>query len=192
MALPGCVYIYQGEELGLFEVEDLKHQDLQDPIWSRNIVTKRERVFYKGYGKFVEGVAVVHTDKGRDGCRVPLPWTISGKSFGFGSGGSHLPQPLWFKDFSVEAQSAQAGSTLEIYRTALKARKKYQSTEDLTWIKSGDPQVLHFARANGWHCIMNFDGGPYKLPKGEVLVASGKISGGKVSKDTCVWVKVAQ
>ena len=189
MALPGCVYIYQGEELGLFEVEDLKHQDLQDPIWSRNIVTKRQSAFFKGYGKNVKGVAVVHVDKGRDGCRVPLPWTITGKSFGFGTGGSHLPQPRWFRDFAVEAQSGQKDSTLEIYRQALAARKKYQSTEDLIWEKTGDPQVLHFKRANGWHCIMNFDGDAYPLPKGEIVVSSGKLSGNKVPKNTCVWVK---
>jgi alpha-glucosidase len=192
MALPGCVYIYQGEELGLFEVEDLKHHDLQDPIWSRNIVTKRERVFFKGAGKVVNGVAVVHTEKGRDGCRVPLPWTISGNSFGFGSGGSHLPQPQWFKELAVEAQERDVNSTLAIYRTALAARKKYQSTEDLTWVKSGDPEVLHFKRANDWHCIMNFNGAPYKLPKGEILVASGVITGNKVSKNTCVWVKTQE
>lgn len=188
MALPGSVYMYQGEELGLFEVEDLKHRDLQDPVWLRNIVTKRERVFYGAYGKFVNGVAEVHVEKGRDGCRVPLPWTRTGLSYGFGAGGSHLPQPLWFKDLSVEAQDKQEGSTLEIYRTALAARKKYQSTEDLTWIKTGDSEVLHFKRANGWHCIMNFGGTPYKLPKGEVLVSSGRLKGNKAPQDTCVWV----
>ena len=108
---------------------------------------------------------------------------------GFGTGGSHLPQPRWFRDFAVEAQSGQKDSTLEIYRQALAARKKYQSTEDLIWEKTGDPQVLHFKRANGWHCIMNFDGDAYPLPKGEIVVSSGKLSGNKVPKNTCVWVK---
>jgi alpha-glucosidase len=53
MALPGAVYVYQGEELGLWEVEDLPTELLEDPIWQRS-----------GY-----------TDRGRDGCRVPIPWT---------------------------------------------------------------------------------------------------------------------
>jgi alpha-glucosidase len=192
MALPGCVYMYQGEELGLFEVEDLKHADLQDPIWSRNIVTKRQRAFFKRNNQNVNGVAVIHVEKGRDGCRVPLPWTTTGRSFGFGVNNSHLPQPSWFGEFSVQAQSGKDGSTLELYRDALKARKKYQSTEDLEWVKSGDAEVLHFKRANGWHCIMNFGGAPYALPKGQIIVASGKLSGRKVPQDTCVWVKAAE
>jgi len=189
MALPGCVYIYQGEELGLFEVEDIPHQDLQDPVWYRNIITKRQRVSLGAGRKPINGVAVIHTEKGRDGCRVPIPWSASGKSFGFGTGGSHLPQPLWFKDFAVDVQSGKSESTLEIYRTALAARKKFQSTEELTWLKSGDPEVLHFTRDNGWHCIINFQGKPYTLPKGKVLVASTPFKGNKLPKDTCVWIK---
>ncbi|MEY4024265.1 MAG: hypothetical protein RLZ23_1226, partial [Actinomycetota bacterium] len=79
LALPGCTYIYQGEELALGEVLDIPESEIQDPQFLRN---------HK-------------VDKGRDGCRVPLPWTRTGSSFGFGSNGVHLPQPQWFGDKSV-------------------------------------------------------------------------------------------
>ena len=192
MALPGCVYIYQGEELGLFEVEDLKHQDLQDPNWIRNVEIKSQRTFFKKEGKTIKGVAVVHTEKGRDGCRVPLPWTSSGRSFGFGSADAHLPQPSWFADHSVQSQTGVKESTLELYRMALALRAKYQSTEEIEWIKTGDPEVLHFKRENGWHCVMNFGGATYTLPAGEILVTSAPIKGRSLPKDTCAWIMASQ
>jgi len=183
MALPGCTYIYQGEELGLFEVEDLPHNALQDPQWTRNVEIRSVKTP-------VKGLAYIHTDKGRDGCRVPLPWEEDGQSFGFSDGGSHLPQPKWFADLAVSAQSGVKNSTLELYRQALALRKKYQSTEDLTWVKTTDPEVLHFARENGWHCIMNFSGKLFKLPTGKTLISSGPLKNGKLPKDTCVWIKI--
>ena len=157
----------QGEELGLFEVEDIPKDQIQDPIWARNF----------------------QIEKGRDGCRVPLPWISEGTSFGFGSGGSHLPQPQWFKDFSVEIESGKAGSSLEIYRSALALRKKFQSTEEYSWVRTGRRQVLHFVRENGWACITNFSGRPFKLPKGEILLATGPLENGKLPKNTTVWLK---
>jgi alpha-glucosidase len=85
-ALPGSAYLYQGEELGLQEVgSEIPDSQRQDPAFFRN-----------------KGVEI-----GRDGCRVPLPWTASGTSFGFGTGGAHLPQPEWFASYSVEAQELQ-------------------------------------------------------------------------------------
>ena len=73
LALPGSAYLYQGEELGLHEVPDIPGDQVQDPVFSRS----------RG------------AEKGRDGCRVPLPWTAVGPSFGFGPGAAHLPQPAW-------------------------------------------------------------------------------------------------
>ncbi len=96
LALPGSAYVYQGEELGLPEVADLPAEVLQDPIWEQ---TGRVR-------------------KGRDGCRVPLPWTTTGPSYGFGANGAWLPQPPSFAAYAVEAQDGVEGSTLELYRTA--------------------------------------------------------------------------
>jgi len=189
MALPGCTYIYQGEELGLFEVADLKHTDLQDPTWKRNVVLKPQRIFFKRNNKYVTGVAEIHLEKGRDGCRVPLPWTSTGPSFGFGSADAHLPQPIEFGTLSMQTQTKVKGSNLDIYRTALKLRKKLQTSEEFEWIKTGDPQVLHFSRKNGWRCIINFDGVDFTLPKGEILHSSSPLKGGKLPKNTTVWLK---
>lgn len=135
MALPGCIYMYQGEELGLQEVTDIPSDQIQDPQYERN-----NRI-----------------EKGRDGCRVPLPWEKSGSSFGFGTGGAHLPQPQWFKDFSVESEAGVIGSPLEKYREALALRRQLQGPEDMTWHEvAKDRNVLHFSRPNGWHCVTNF------------------------------------
>ncbi len=165
LALPGSAYLYQGEELGLHEVSDLPAEALQDPIWLRTLNTK----------------------KGRDGCRVPLPWTLDGHSYGFGDGPSHLPQPVGFSRTAVAAQSGQADSTLELYRNALRIRRQLQTVETLDWVPTEDPQVLHFVRPGGWHCITNFGSTPVALPAGLVRLTSGPIENGLLPGETTVW-----
>ena len=167
LALPGCTYIYQGDELGLHEVADIPEDQIQDPVYLRN--HKKA--------------------KGRDGCRVPLPWTRDGKNFGFGDGGVHLPQPEWFGSYSVEAQSGNDQTPLEIFRKALKLRKELQGAEELTWHHTTRDDVLHFSRPNGWNCITNFKGGKYPMPKGEILVASQPVVNGQIPAGTTVWFK---
>ena len=181
LALPGCTYIYQGEELGLFEVEDIPQKDLQDPMWFRNVVPQMVK------GK-VSGLALIHTDKGRDGSRVPLPWDSTRPSFGFGQEKSHLPQPQWFANHAVDKQDGIKGSTLSLYRDALALRKKLQTEEDLQWIPTTNPEVIHFVRPNGWQCMMNFNAKSYKLPVGKVVLSSGPIVGGKIGANTTVWL----
>ena len=78
-----------------------------------------------------------------------------------------------------------------MYRTALALRKKLQTSEDLEWVKTSDPEVVHFVREGGWHCITNFRGKDYKLPVGKVLVSSGPLKAGKLPAATSVWIKVA-
>lgn len=165
LALPGSTYMYQGEELGLFEVSDLPGEVLQDPIWLRD----------------------GHTRKGRDGCRVPLPWEKTGSSFGFGSGSAHLPQPTWFAGYSVEFEEAQEDSTLKLYRQALSLRKELQSTEELTWQPSKS-KVVHFSRENGWHSITNFRKKPVALPEGKVRLTSAPLVDGKLPGYATAWI----
>jgi alpha-glucosidase len=181
LALPGCTYIYQGEELGLFEVEDIAQKDLQDPMWFRNVVPQMVK------GK-VSGLALIHTEKGRDGCRVPLPWNSTKPSFGFGHEKSHLPQPQWFANHAVDKQDGIKSSTLSLYRDALALRKKLQTSEELEWIPTTNPEVIHFVRPNGWQCIMNFNAKSYKLPAGKVVLFSAPIVGGKIGANTTVWL----
>ncbi|MBM7808005.1 alpha-glucosidase [Geodermatophilus bullaregiensis] len=173
LALPGSAYLYQGEELGLPEVADLPAEALQDPIWERT----------------------GHAQKGRDGCRVPLPWTREGSSFGFGDAGSWLPQPAWFGEYSAEAQDGAEGSTLELYRAALHLRRELRADESLQWLGSrpvAATHVLHLRRSTGWESVTNFSDADVDLPAGEVLLASGPLPGGVLPPDTTVWLRRAQ
>lgn len=168
LALPGSAYLYQGEELGLLEVADLPVESLQDPTWERS-----------------GGVL-----KGRDGCRVPLPWTRAGSSFGFGGNGSWLPQPDGFGDDSVEAQDGIGGSCLEMYKEALRLRKKLQTRDDtLDWLNTEDGDVLHFRRSNGWECVVNFSGTLKPLPHGTVLISSQPLHPLGIPGDTTLWTR---
>ena len=154
MALPGSVYLYQGEELGLPDVWDLPPEVLDDPVWENS----------------------GHQQKGRDGCRVPLPWTIDGPSFGFGSDSAWLPQPPEFGALSAEAQAADDDSTLSMYRRALALRDEhFTADETFTWIDldgEGAAESLAFRRGSGAICVVNFGEDPVALPAGRVLIAS--------------------
>jgi alpha-glucosidase len=132
-----------------------------------------------------------HTQKGRDGCRVPLPWTVAGDSFGFGGDGTWLPQPAGFGALSVEAQAGVAGSTLEMYRSALAHRARwFTADEDLTWLELGD-DVLAFRRGSGAVCVVNYGVEPVAVPPGEVLVASLPGITDVLPHDAAVWLRPA-
>lgn len=163
LALPGSTYIYQGEELGLHEVLDIPSESMQDPQWHR------------GEGKL----------KSRDGCRVPLPWTSQGSSFGFGAGGSHLPQPAWFSELSVESQQ-QGDTTLNLYRRAINLRKKMLKSEDINWLKS-EPGTISFER-DGLICITNFGEEEISLPAANLLISSAPVSAGKLPANATAWL----
>jgi alpha-glucosidase len=166
LALPGSVYLYQGEELGLPEVHDLPPAVLDDPVWTRS----------------------GHVLKGRDGCRVPIPWTVDGPSFGFGSNGSWLPQPGNWGSLSVEAQEDVEGSTLEMYRAALQLRRRrFVGDEALEWADAGE-DVIVIRRGGGTTVIVNFGSRPVPLPASEVLLASGDLERGSLPPDTAVWL----
>jgi alpha-glucosidase len=166
LALPGSAYLYQGEELGLQEVGDLPADALQDPT------------FFRSNG----------AEKGRDGCRVPLPWTVDGPSFGFGDGGAHLPQPGWFGSVSVAAQDNDPSSTLNLYRRALDLRQKLQGGEELEWVDTRNAAVLHFRRPGGWECVTNFGVAPVALPPGVVLTSGPLTDDGQLPPDTTAWI----
>lgn len=147
-ALPGSVYVYQGEELGLPEVTDLPEDVLTDPVWERS----------------------GHTDPGRDGCRVPIPWSGTESPFGFGSP-PWLPQPADWASRTVEAQHADTGSILWLYRNALRLRRSLPQGP-LRWIAS-EPDVLTFRREPGFTCTVNFGSSAVTVPRpGHVLLTS--------------------
>ena len=171
LALPGGAYIYEGEELGLPEVEDMPLSARQDPIVS-------------GTGG---------KNLGRDGCRVPLPWTEDGSSFGFSADGSAapwLPQPADWGAYSVAAQQDDPASSLALYREALAIRAAHPALGDgeLEWVEAG-PDALAFRRDPGFGCWMNFGAEPLALPAGSrVVLASGALAEGMLPADTAAWL----
>ena len=166
LALPGSTYLYQGEELGLHDVLDIPSDQMQDPQWHR------------GEGKL----------KSRDGCRVPLPWSISGSSFGFGPGGSHLPQPAWYGSLSVEAQESDPNSTLNLYRRATALRRELYNDDELKWLDLGHDAVA-FERSGGWISVTNFGSEPMALPLGEVLLTTADLASGMLPSAATAWLR---
>ncbi|WP_432108708.1 glycoside hydrolase family 13 protein [Streptomyces sp. AA1529] len=156
LALPGSAYLYQGEELGLPEVAELPHAARRDPA------------FHRAPGTAAEGEQGM-----RDGCRVPVPWQSDGPSFGFGSGGSWLPQPAGWGALSVRAQTGDPHSTLELYRTALQLRRLLPGLGDsaMEWLPAPEG-VLAFARP-GLVCLLNTrDEAVRTAAPGELLLCS--------------------
>lgn len=167
LALPGSAYLYQGEELGLPEVPDLPESVIDDPVWERS----------------------GHSDKGRDGCRVPIPWNRQGSSFGFGDDGSWLPQPEVWSELSVESQSGLEDSTLELYRRAIRTRNdRLRADEGLEWVEHGS-DIVAFRRPGGFICLVNLGDAPVARPGGDVLESSSPLDqDGSVPPDTAVWI----
>ncbi|MFJ9913276.1 glycoside hydrolase family 13 protein [Actinacidiphila glaucinigra] len=170
LALPGSVYVYQGEELGLPEVTDLPDEVRQDPS------------FFRDNGQ----------DGLRDGCRVPIPWTTDGPSHGFGPAAGWLPQPAGWGGLSVQAQTGDPDSTLELYRSALRLRRELPGLGDgpMRWLDAPEG-VLVFSRP-GLVCTVNTQSAPVQLPvPGRPVLSSEPVAptGGSVRlpADSCIW-----
>jgi len=172
LALPGGVYIYQGEELGLSEVEDLPDEVREDPVFKRT----------KG------------ADIGRDGCRVPVPWSGDASPYGFNTTGAApwLPQPANWASSTVEAQSDDPDSMLELYRGALRLRHAESALGDgpLRWLDDQPAGVLAFARDSSFACVVNLSDSAAPLPPHvEILLSSGPLDGTNLPSDTAVWLR---
>ncbi|MEU1685827.1 glycoside hydrolase family 13 protein [Micromonospora sp. NPDC005707] len=168
LALPGSAYLYQGEELGLPEHTTLPDEARQDPTWERSL----------------------HTQRGRDGCRVPIPWEADAPSYGFGpTDASWLPQPSSWAEYALDRQRGVDGSTYELYRTALRLRREHALARGpLRWLSSGD-EVLTFTNG-GLTVLTNFGAEPVPLPAGaEVLTSSAPLADDAVPTDVTVWYR---
>jgi alpha-glucosidase len=166
LALPGGAYVYQGDELGLSEVEDLPDDALQDPIWRRS----------------------GHTIRGRDGCRVPLPWTTEPPALGFGAGAPWLAQPEEWAALAASRQSDDPDSMLTLYRAAIALRRLHLvgAGHPVVWRDAG-PGVLSFSRGDAFGCVVNVSGDVRLDPGVEVLLASEPVEGRRVPTDTAAW-----
>ncbi|MEU9824492.1 glycoside hydrolase family 13 protein [Micromonospora chersina] len=175
LSLPGCAYVYQGEELGLPEVLDLPDELRQDPAFLR-------------------------TGESRDGCRVPIPWSGELAPYGFGPEGSELswlPAPATWRALSVAAQAGVTGSTLELYRAALRIRREHPAlagTDGITWLET-EPGVLAFRRTAGHAeltCVVNISGAEVTVAgHGRPVVASADLTergdGHVLPVDAAAW-----
>lgn len=170
LGLPGSAYIYQGEELGLPEVWDLPEEVLDDPVWERSN----------------------HKRRGRDGCRVPLPWKPDGPSLGFGEGDAWLPQPADWSDLSADVQAKDPASSHRLYRTALHLRREWGSVDEEITIIDSDPDVLAYERGSGLRVVVNMGTTPVPMPANEEILLSseaGLAGADTLAPDTAVWLR---
>ena len=166
-ALPGTAYLYQGEELGLPEVDDLPDESITDPV------------FFRTDGE----------TRGRDGCRVPLPWSGAVPPYGFSPEGTAtwLPQPSDWAGLTVEAQEAEPGSMLRLVRDALTLRRTLPG-EAFRWVDDVDG-VLAFDRGDAFTCVVNLSGRPIAIDRERpVLLASAEPVDGMLPNDATVWL----
>jgi alpha-glucosidase len=154
------------------EVLDIPLDRIQDPTWERS----------------------GHTDRGRDGCRVPLPWSGDAAPFGFSgpeaTASPWLPQPAAWKQVTAAVQSQDPESMLSLYREALALRRETiaRLPTDVSWIDAG-PDVLAFSRSEAFRCVVNFSDTPIDLPATHrVLVSSDAVTGGKLPPNAAAWL----
>ena len=168
LALPGSVFIYNGEELGLPDVLDLPEEVLQDPTWERS----------------------GHTERGRDKCRVPIPWSGDTPPFGFSTGAdTWLPMPRDWAALTVEKQRADADSTLSFFQRALELRRRRAEFDgdDIDWL-SAPSAALIFRRHGGLVCALNAGDRPITVPPGELMLSSVALQDGKLPPDAAAWL----
>jgi len=166
LALPGSSYLYQGEELGLEQV-DVPGEDRQDPE------------YLHGRGE------------GRDGCRVPIPWAGDAPPYAFGPGDQQpwLPQPGDWASVSVAAERADPHSTLAFYRAALAARTAQLAEgwdDDIAWLDLG-ADVLAFRRGPVT-VVVNCGDDAIELPEGDVVVATEQLDS-RLPANAGVWMR---
>ena len=173
--MPGGAYIYQGQELGLPEVEDLPDDVMQDPRFEQT--GRRSR--------------------GRDGCRVPIPWSGAQAPFGFSppdaKASPWLPQPPAWAALSVAAETGAPDSMLELYRRALDIRRSQPALGDgwLDW-SPAPAGALIFTRGQNFVCMVNISADALPLPTtAQLLLASAPLTpDGRLPADTAAWLTV--
>ncbi len=176
LALPGSAYIYQGEELRL-----PAHTTLDDAV-------RQDPSFFRTRGE----------EKGRDGCRVPLPWKSGAAGFGFGDYTNSdaepwLPQPTTFERYALDRQDGVGGSTLEFYRAALALRAEHGlGAGSLTWSVFNEPGNGILSFSNGPLLVFaNMGTGPVELPEGHRVLHSSSPdtpANGQLEPNAAVWL----
>lgn len=99
VSLRGNIFLYQGEELGLTQV-DIPFERLVDP----------------------EAIANWPLTLGRDGARTPMPWRADAPHLGFSAAEPWLPIGADHAPLAVDRQEANPGSLLALTRRLLALR----------------------------------------------------------------------
>lgn len=167
LALPGTIFVYNGAELGLPNAQ-LPDSALQDPVWERS----------------------GHAERGRDGCRIPMPWEGHTPPFGFSSNErTWLPMPDEWDQYTAEVQLEDVDSMLSLYRTGLELRSMRPefSGVGIDWY-GAPPGCLAFRRRGGLTCALNASDDSIPLPPGELLLASAPLVDGRLPADAAAWL----
>jgi alpha-glucosidase len=170
LGLPGSTYLYQGEELGLPEHTTIAPEFRQDPT------------FFRTNGKRV----------GRDGCRVPLPWESgAGAANGFNdTGKAWIPQPEIYAEYSRDLQEGVEGSTLEMYKHALKVRKELGLGHgSFDWVPEFTNETTLGYRNGNVLVIHNFGTRAIEKPSGVVIASSQNGASVALEPDQTVWLQ---
>ncbi len=181
-ALPGNLFLYQGEEFGLPEVLDIPADRREDPVFHRT-----------------DGAEI-----GRDGCRIPMPWTTdAATSYGFSTGRADgsvgepwLPQPDGWGDRSLAALDDEAAPTLSLYRRLGDTRAKFAASQPMhATVFDGGPGVVAVRRGslvvvvNPSAEAVELDLGRLGVSMDQVVLASEPLDAGSstIPSDTTIW-----
>lgn len=134
-AMRGTVLLYQGEELGLPEIDLSRHQ-LRDPVGD---------LYYPLF-------------KGRDGCRTPMPWDGTKPNLGFTTGTPWLPMGAAHAALAADVQTRDPASTLAFARAMLKARKDHADLRDADLTLLDAPLPMLAFRRGPILCAFNLGG----------------------------------
>jgi alpha-glucosidase len=168
LALPGAVFLYNGQELGLPNVE-LPEASLRDPTWERS----------------------GHTVRGRDGCRIPIPWRGDAPPFGFSaSPDTWLPIPPEWESLTVEKQLLDADSTLSFFQHALELRRSRSefTGDSIEWLKAPNDALAFTRGDDGLCCMLNAGERPIPLPDGEPILTSAPLVDGELPANAAAWL----
>jgi alpha-glucosidase len=168
LALPGAVFLYNGQELGLPNVE-LPDEALQDPTWERS----------------------GHADRGRDGCRIPMPWGGEAPPFGFSaSPDTWLPIPPEWAAMTVEKQVSDSESTLTFFARALELRRSRSEFGGarVEWLTAPEHALIFRRQDGGLMCALNAGDQPVALPAGDVILSSAPLTDGALPPNAAAWL----
>ena len=170
LSLPGAACLYQGEEMGIAQVEHIPDELMQDPIYKRT----GDRTL------------------SRDGCRVPLPWTTTGPSMGFSSvDHTWLPIPPEWSALSIESQLGDEGSFVGFISSVLRLRPLVTSrtSPEVSWDMS-TPGVVILERGESFRCVVNFSGDPWLIGDNDQVIISSEPLGSNrmVASNSAVWL----